>query len=47
VILFNFSGHGFLDLGAYDAYLADQLVDYAYPEDKVQEALATLPQVGS
>jgi len=47
VILFNFSGHGFLDLGAYDAYLADQLVDYAYPESKVQEALTTLPEVGS
>lgn len=25
VILFNLSGHGFLDLGAYDAYLADKL----------------------
>jgi len=47
VILFNFSGHGFLDLGAYDAYLAGQLVNYAYPEAKVQEALVTLPQVGS
>ena len=25
VILFNLSGHGFLDLGAYDAYFADKL----------------------
>jgi len=47
VILFNFSGHGFLDLGAYDAYLAGELVNYAYPEEKVHEALETLPQVGS
>ena len=27
VILFNYSGHGLLDLSAYDAYLHDQLVD--------------------
>ena len=26
VILFNLSGHGFLDLGAYDAYFADKLL---------------------
>jgi tryptophan synthase beta chain len=45
VIVFNFSGHGFLDLGAYDAYLAGKLVDYAYPDEKIQEALSKLPQV--
>ena len=27
VILFNYSGHGLLDLSAYDAYLRGQLVD--------------------
>ena len=27
VILFNYSGHGLLDLGAYDAYLHGQLPD--------------------
>jgi len=27
VILFNFSGHGFLDLSAYDDYLHDRLID--------------------
>jgi tryptophan synthase beta chain len=27
VILFNYTGHGFLDLGAYDDYLAGRLVD--------------------
>ena len=27
VILFNFSGHGLLDLSAYDDYLAGRLVD--------------------
>ena len=28
VILFNLSGHGFFDLGAYQAYLAGELEDY-------------------
>jgi tryptophan synthase beta chain len=27
VILFNYSGHGLLDLSAYDSYLHGQLVD--------------------
>jgi len=45
VILFNLSGHGLLDLAAYDAYLSGKLEDYAYPREKVQEALASLPQV--
>jgi tryptophan synthase beta chain len=46
VILFNLSGHGNFDLGAYEAYLGGKLVDMAYPETKVQAALAELPQVG-
>ena len=29
VILFNLSGHGHFDMGAYDAYLAGALQDYA------------------
>jgi tryptophan synthase beta chain len=45
VILFNFSGHGLLDLGAYDQYFAGKLEDYAYPADKVKEALAELPRI--
>jgi tryptophan synthase beta chain len=45
VILFNFSGHGLLDLGAYDQYFAGKLEDYAYPAEKVKEALAALPKV--
>ena len=44
-ILFNLSGHGAFDLGAYEAYLAGQLQDYAYPTEKVEEALTHLPQV--
>jgi tryptophan synthase beta chain len=44
-IVFNLSGHGFLDLSAYEAYLAGQLQDYEYPAEKVAEALAHLPTV--
>ncbi|HEY66617.1 MAG TPA: TrpB-like pyridoxal phosphate-dependent enzyme [Caldilineae bacterium] len=46
VILFNFSGHGFFDLSAYDAYLRGELVDYEYPMEKIREALERLPKVG-
>jgi tryptophan synthase beta chain len=45
VILFNLSGHGHFDLAAYDEYLAGRLVDYEYPDDKVQEALGVLPKI--
>ncbi len=44
-ILLAHSGHGHFDLGAYDAYLSGKLEDYAYPEAKVKEAQASLPQV--
>ena len=45
VILFNLSGHGHFDMGAYDAYLAGSLQDYAYPAEAIQEALGELPNV--
>lgn len=45
VILMNHSGHGHFDMAAYESYLSGKLTDYAYPEDKVKEALASLPQV--
>jgi tryptophan synthase beta chain len=44
-ILFNLSGHGHFDLGAYEAYLAGKLQDYEYPTEKVQEALRSVPKV--
>jgi tryptophan synthase beta chain len=44
-ILFNLSGHGHFDLGAYQSFLANQLQDYDYPEQKVEEALKDLPKV--
>ena len=45
-ILFNHSGHGHVDMNAYDAYLSGKLQDYEYPSEKVKEALADLPKVG-
>ena len=45
VILFNLSGHGLLDLQAYDDYLAGNLVDDHYPEEKVKEAMLQLPTI--
>ena len=44
-ILLAHSGHGHFDMAAYEAYLSGKLEDYAYPEEKVKEALAHLPQV--
>ena len=48
VILFNFSGHGFFDLAAYDAYdkyYSGELEDYEYPEESIKKALDYLPKV--
>jgi tryptophan synthase beta chain len=44
-ILFNLSGHGHFDLGAYEAFLAGKLTDYEYPAEKVAEALRAVPKV--
>ena len=43
VILFNLSGHGYFDLGAYDKHFAGELEDYAYPEAAVREAMKAVP----
>jgi len=32
-------------MAAYEAYLSGKLSDYDYPEEKVKEALASLPKV--
>ena len=45
VIVFNFSGHGLLDLSAYDDYLHDKLTDYEYPIEKIKQATQSLPEV--
>jgi tryptophan synthase beta chain len=37
VILFNYSGHGLMDLSGYDAFMAGKLSDYELPEDVLQK----------
>jgi tryptophan synthase beta chain len=44
-ILFNHSGHGLMDLAAYERYLSNELQDFAFPEAEMQKALADLPQI--
>ncbi len=38
VILCNWSGHGLIDLGSYERYLAGQLTDYALPDEELEKA---------
>jgi tryptophan synthase beta chain len=45
VIAFNLSGHGLIDLAAYDEYFAGKLQDYALPEEEIKRAMAELPKV--
>jgi len=45
VIAFNNSGHGYFDMAAYERYMCGKLEDYEYPESKVKEAQANLPDV--
>jgi tryptophan synthase beta chain len=45
VILFNNSGHGHFDLGAFDAYHRQELPDYELDEVAIQKALTELPKV--
>lgn len=45
-ILFNLSGHGHVDMQAYDDFFAGKLTDYDYPEEAIRESLAQLPKVG-
>ncbi len=45
-ILFNLSGHGHVDMTAYDDYFAGKLTDYEYPAEAIKESLSHLPKVG-
>jgi tryptophan synthase beta chain len=44
-IAFNYSGHGFFDLSAYEKYFAGELQDFEYPAEAIKKALAELPVV--
>jgi tryptophan synthase beta chain len=39
VILFNWSGHGLVDMSAYESYLTEKLVDHALSDDEIKRAL--------
>lgn len=44
-ILFGLSGHGQLDMGAYDAFLSGNLEDFEYSSEMVQQSLEHLPKI--
>jgi tryptophan synthase beta chain len=44
-ILFNLTGHGYLDLGAYEQYLAGKLEDYDHPEEAIHAAMEHVPSL--
>jgi tryptophan synthase beta chain len=46
-ILFNLSGHGHFDMGAYIAYFDGRLTDQDYDEDELARALAGLPSIAA
>jgi len=45
VILFNNSGHGHFDMGAYDAFHRQELPDFELDESAIEKALTELPKV--
>jgi len=42
VILFNWSGHGLMDLAGYDAYLQGHLHDYHLSDEDMQKSIASM-----
>ncbi|SES80366.1 tryptophan synthase beta chain [Prevotella sp. kh1p2] len=45
VILFNLSGHGLLDMTAYDSYINGDLNNYTVTDEEIAENLKAVPQV--
>jgi tryptophan synthase beta chain len=42
VILFNWSGHGLMDLTGYQAFLEGRLADYPLPDEELQKSIAVM-----
>lgn len=42
VILFNYSGHGLLDLSGYDKYLSGKLTDVTLPDNELCDSLKAI-----
>lgn len=45
VLLFNLSGHGLLDMTAYDQYINGDLRNYSLTDEDVRKGLASVPEV--
>lgn len=45
VILFNLSGHGLIDMAAYDQYIAGDLANYEVTDEDVARTTANLPKL--
>lgn len=45
VILFNLSGHGLVDMAAYDQYLAGDLVNYSLSDEEIEKNISQLEQI--
>jgi tryptophan synthase beta chain len=41
-IVFNWSGHGLVDLASYEAYLSGKLTQYELPEEEIERAKRTV-----
>ena len=41
-IVFSFSGHGLLDLGAYEKYFAGELFDFTLEDDEIEKSTEVL-----
>ncbi len=44
-ILFNFSGHGLIDMASYDKFYSGDLHNYDYPKEQIAKSLANLPKI--
>lgn len=42
VILFNWSGHGLMDLSGYENFMEGKLIDYPLPEEEMQRSLKSI-----
>jgi tryptophan synthase beta chain len=42
VILFNWSGHGLMDLTGYESFMEGKLIDYPLPEEDLRESLRSI-----
>jgi tryptophan synthase beta chain len=44
-ILFNLSGHGLIDMAAYDQYIAGDLSNYELPDEVIKENVNKLEKI--